>query len=461
MYHTCSDYVHWTTLNIVGNFREFSPITLFATILSKNASYLLQYSALWYVTLAISAGTSCEDDWFLLWAPTTRFRRVFTSVYIQSKRNKVLTPGSAEIRCCSHSRCRWYPIKQYQFIASPHTRARAYVRVTRSLSSSLSSFRASQNFFSDPEIIPKRSLYCEKRQARTFSRNNCEKKNQNEDRMCHTRVRDFFLCRLHRSLPQPANFCLCHVLQDLFRAHSSSAFFLPLGLSRDTRICKCHFLAVFLYLSSLSFCKSAKCQFTLLVRYYLVFSNNLPCDSTSCVYFYFYFLQCLLKYFVKYILQVLPFLWSLHFTSTAFWLKIFLGTKKNRQLIHSECPLFFLPIVFTSCLNTLAPVPRTDRRHRRALSRVALLSVACANRTSETVWTPTAWRMIKRRVSSISFLRTRSGAIAPPKFAPAGRDASVRLVRAIDRSSDRYSLGWTQDGLHWIQKPVILHCSLK
>lgn len=150
----------------------------------------------------------------------------------------------------------------------------------------------------------------------------------------------------------------------------------------------------------------------------------------------FFSLECLFKYFVRYV--VLIFLRSLYFT-LMFQADFFLG--KNHLLIHLKCSIYSLYLFH---LNTLvAPVPLTDRRHRRALSRVALLSVACANRRRAKWWCerrqPNEWSESLR--SPVS--QARSGAIASPKFAPAGRDAFVRLARAIDRSSDRSSLCYT------------------
>lgn len=114
-----------------------------------------------------------------------------------------------------------------------------------------------------------------------------------------------------------------------------------------------------------------RCQFTLFVCYYLFFNNKLSCD-TSCS-FYFFHLNVYLNISLEVCCSYLPSIFILYINVSS---RFFLG--KNHLLIHLKCSIYSLYLFH---LNTLvAPVPLTDRRHRRALSRVALLSVACANR---------------------------------------------------------------------------------
>lgn len=98
---------------------------------------------------------------------------------------------------------------------------------------------------------------------------------------------------------------------------------------------------------------------------------------------------------------------------------------------------------------TLAPVRLTGRDDAAAsaLSRVALLSVACVQNYYDgrnTSADDTGHRRIHRaslgRSLRSSRREKRSIAIASPKFArPTGKGASARSTRAIDRSLDRTS----------------------
>lgn len=165
---------------------------------TQTTGYLNLQSCVRYVTFAISAGTNREDDRF----PSERRRRVSVAclhlcIYVCArKRNNALTtladsPGEAQIRpplslFLSLSCSRWYPIKQYQFIASPSAR----VLVVRSSSSCFSKFFSSLILEYAACSFP-----CgERLRPRTFSRNSGgEKKEDARYRMYHTRAQNAYV----------------------------------------------------------------------------------------------------------------------------------------------------------------------------------------------------------------------------------------------------------------------------
>lgn len=194
---------------------------------TQTTGYLDLQSCVRYVTFAISAGTNREDDRF----PSERRRRVSAAclhprIYVCTRKcNNALTtladsPGEAQIRCpltlslpLSLSRSRWYPIKQYQFIASP--------RACGPPPLSSPPRRSSRKFLSPP-ILGARSLPRGARQARTFSRNSrgTEKKNERKKRpksenaiecVTHSRTKPLPPAIRADLSPRPANFCPCHV----------------------------------------------------------------------------------------------------------------------------------------------------------------------------------------------------------------------------------------------------------
>lgn len=202
------------------------------------------------------------------WAPAKRFRRVFTSVYIWSKRNKVLTPES------------WDPLLLFSLISDKIISiylVSSYTRVwaCHTVLFLLILFSSLENFSFDPGNNPETSgqlchVVTEKKNDRMWS---------------HSRTR----------LPLPiAPISSVGELLSMSRAarpvsgpHSSSVFFLPFNLSQDARINVTFSLSLSPPFSLSLSLSIIRCQFTLFVCYYLFFNNKLSCD-TSCPFYFFH-----------------------------------------------------------------------------------------------------------------------------------------------------------------------------